>query len=44
MRSGIEWRAWGKRDPLFGVATQPGREKTGATPWTDEESLATGDT
>ena len=32
----------GKRDPLWGVATWPGRERGGANPWTDDEFYALG--
>ncbi len=35
--SNQEWQAWGEKDPLFGVIPQPGRERDGATPWTDAE-------
>ena len=35
--SNIEWKHWAKVDPLFGVATLPGREKTGANPWTEQD-------
>src|SRR5579863_2106687 len=34
--SNQEWDAWGKLDPLFGVATIGGHAKTGAQPWTDD--------
>ncbi len=37
MKTNIEWRLWGKRDPLYGVATWPGREKDGKHPWIDSE-------
>jgi len=36
LASNEEWRAWGKLDPLYGVATIPGHAKNGANPWTDE--------
>ena len=42
MRSGVEWRAWGKADPLFGVAAWRGKRKDGPAPWTEGEFLATG--
>jgi ubiquinone/menaquinone biosynthesis C-methylase UbiE len=35
--SNIEWQSWGKRDPLYGVASLEGRNKRGKNPWTDEE-------
>ena len=41
-QSNKEWQAWGERDPLYGVIPQPGRERDGATPWTDEEFYQTG--
>lgn len=41
-RSNAEWRAWGERDPLWGVAAWPGREKGGADPWTDDAFFALG--
>ncbi len=40
--SNAEWRAWGKRDPLYGVSTWPGKSKDGPSPWTDEEFYETG--
>jgi ubiquinone/menaquinone biosynthesis C-methylase UbiE len=43
MKSNLEWKLWGERDPLFGVASWPGRERGGAQPWTDEEFYALGE-
>jgi ubiquinone/menaquinone biosynthesis C-methylase UbiE len=43
MKSNTEWKAWGKADPLFGVASWPGRERGGPHPWTDEEFYALGE-
>jgi ubiquinone/menaquinone biosynthesis C-methylase UbiE len=40
--SNREWQAWGERDPLFGVIPQPGREREGASPWTDADFYETG--
>ena len=40
MKSNDEWLAWGERDPLYGVATWPGRQRDGVNPWTDEEFYA----
>jgi ubiquinone/menaquinone biosynthesis C-methylase UbiE len=40
--SNLEWQAWGGKDPLFGVIPQPGKERDGARPWTDEEFYGTG--
>jgi SAM-dependent methyltransferase len=42
-RSNVEWAYWGKRDPLWGVASWPGRERTGAKPWTDADFYALGE-
>jgi ubiquinone/menaquinone biosynthesis C-methylase UbiE len=33
----FEWRAWGKQDPLWGVARWAGRDRNGPNPWTDKE-------
>jgi ubiquinone/menaquinone biosynthesis C-methylase UbiE len=41
-RSNIEWLAWGAWDPLYGVASLPGRNKRGENPWTDEEFYSHG--
>jgi len=40
--SNQEWQAWGEKDPLFGVIPQPGRERSGFTPWTDADFYETG--
>jgi SAM-dependent methyltransferase len=37
MKSNIEWKMWGKSDPLYGVATWAGKDKAGESPWTDKE-------
>lgn len=37
MRSNIEWKQWGERDPLFAVYVWPGKSKEGPAPWSDEE-------
>ena len=37
VKSNREWIQWGKSDPLFGVASWPGRERGGVQEWTDEE-------
>jgi ubiquinone/menaquinone biosynthesis C-methylase UbiE len=34
--SNEEWKAWGKLDPLYGVASIPGHAKNGPNPWTDD--------
>jgi ubiquinone/menaquinone biosynthesis C-methylase UbiE len=41
-KSNIEWQAWGDKDPLFGVIPLTGREREGATPWTDADFYETG--
>jgi ubiquinone/menaquinone biosynthesis C-methylase UbiE len=41
--SNVEWKAWAKRDPLFAVATCPDKDKDGATPWSDDEFYALGE-
>jgi len=40
--SNKEWDFWGRTDPLFGVASLPGKEVHGRSPWTDEEFLEMG--
>jgi SAM-dependent methyltransferase len=37
MKSNIEWKMWGERDPLYAVATWQGKERGGPSEWTDEE-------
>lgn len=36
-RSNVEWKFWGKQDPLWAVAAWNGRSKGGENPWKDEE-------
>lgn len=36
-RSNSEWKEWGRRDPLFGVANLPGRNIGGERPWTPDD-------
>lgn len=43
METNREWRQWGDLDPLFGVASWAGRERSGANPWTDAEFYRLGD-
>lgn len=43
MKSNPEWLEWGRQDPLHGVATWPGRERGGASPWSDDDFYALGD-
>jgi SAM-dependent methyltransferase len=40
--SNKEWQHWGRVDPLFAVATRPGRERGGGRPWTLEEFAESG--
>lgn len=42
MKSDTEWKLWGRTDPLWGVASWPGRERGGENPWTDQEFYALG--
>lgn len=42
MKSNKEWVAWGKKDPLYAVATWEARRKEGNNPWTDGEFYALG--
>jgi SAM-dependent methyltransferase len=42
--SNLEWDAWGKLDPLYGVATFPERAMGGAKPWTDDSFYELGAT
>lgn len=37
LRSNQEWIFWGQRDPLYAVATRPGRQIGGQSPWTAAE-------
>lgn len=37
-----EWIEWGRRDPLFGVASWEGRQRGGPAEWTDDEFYALG--
>jgi ubiquinone/menaquinone biosynthesis C-methylase UbiE len=43
MKSNAEWEAWGKRDPLFAVASWKGKGKSEESPWTDEEFYRLGE-
>lgn len=42
LASNEEWNAWGTRDPMYGVATWPGRKRGGESPWRTEEFYAMG--
>lgn len=41
--SNIEWKKWGEKDPLMGVATRTGKDAAGGRPWRDEEFYALGE-
>src|ERR1017187_6903197 len=43
LKSNAEWKQWGKDDPLFGVAAWVGKDKDGASPWTEDEFYALGE-
>jgi SAM-dependent methyltransferase len=43
LKSNTEWKKWGKDDPLFGVAAWAGKDRGGASPWTEEEFYALGE-
>jgi SAM-dependent methyltransferase len=43
LTSNKEWKKWGEIDPLFGVASWPDRNKSGTSPWTDEEFYKIGE-
>ena len=42
LASNVEWKEWGKIDPLWGVASWPDRQRGGPRPWTDDEFYALG--
>jgi ubiquinone/menaquinone biosynthesis C-methylase UbiE len=42
LKTNSEWLEWGRRDPLFGVASWKAKEVGGSSPWTDEEFYALG--
>lgn len=43
LKSNTEWNKWGKEDPFFGVAAWAGKERDGASPWTEDEFYALGE-
>jgi ubiquinone/menaquinone biosynthesis C-methylase UbiE len=43
LNSNAEWKQWGKDDPLWAVASWDGKQRGGASPWTDEEFYALGE-
>src|SRR6476620_5701387 len=42
LQSNREWLFWGRHDPLYAVATRPGKQAGGPAPWTADEFLETG--
>jgi len=42
LKSNIEWKQWGTDDPLWGVASLANKQKDGASPWTEEDFYALG--
>jgi SAM-dependent methyltransferase len=42
LKSNAEWRAWGERDPLWAVATEPAKRRGLPEAWTDLEFYAAG--
>ena len=42
VKSNLEWKLWGQRDPLWAVATWEGKQKDGDAPWTDETFYSVG--
>jgi len=42
MNSNIEWKQWGKFDPLYAVSSWDGKQKDGPKPWTDNEFYSLG--
>jgi SAM-dependent methyltransferase len=43
LRSNVEWKQWGKDDPLWAVSTWANKQKGGSSPWTEEEFFAVGE-
>jgi ubiquinone/menaquinone biosynthesis C-methylase UbiE len=43
LKSNLEWKQWGKDDPLWGVASWSHKEKNGASPWTEDEFYSLGE-
>jgi ubiquinone/menaquinone biosynthesis C-methylase UbiE len=43
VKSNVEWKQWGRLDPLYGVASIAGRQRDGENPWTDEEFYVLGE-
>jgi SAM-dependent methyltransferase len=42
VRSSVEWKFWGRHDPMWAVATWKDRERTGPNPWTIDDFRASG--
>lgn len=42
LRSNREWIFWGEHDPLYAVATRPGKQIGGESPWSTDDFFATG--
>lgn len=43
VKSNVEWKQWGKDDPLWAVASWAKKQKGGASPWTEEEFYSLGE-
>jgi SAM-dependent methyltransferase len=43
LKSNVEWKLWGKDDPLYGVASWNNRQKGAESEWTDEAFYALGE-
>lgn len=43
LKTNVEWKRWGKADPLWAVAAIPDKQKDGSKPWTEEEFYALGE-
>ncbi len=43
LKSNIEWKQWGKDDPLWAVSSWANKHKNGASPWTEQEFYALGE-
>lgn len=43
LNSNVEWKLWGKDDPLYGVATWNNRQKGAVSEWTDKDFYALGE-
>jgi len=43
LKTNAEWKQWGKDDPLWGVASWASKQKDGASPWTEQEFYALGE-